>query len=128
MNQKSNIFETIQSDFLANLREIEWLKKLVGPLAQFKVIVDANIILADLKWLVGGRKNPEASTDLMECMRAHTLLAYAPQSVFDEVEKRISDVAAKFGLSEDSMREEWSSYKILINVVNPSEVSRDIGN
>lgn len=106
---------------LASLREIEGMKSLIGPLAQFSIVVDANILLGDLIWLVGKRKNPQASTEIMECIAAGTIVAYVTRSVFDEVNEHIPNIASDKSLSEDALREEWEAYRRHLKVIAPQQ-------
>ena len=109
----------IRSEMLGDLRKIEGMKNFLGPLAQFIVVVDANIILGDLIWLVSKRKNPEATTELAECIKAGTIVAYVARPVLAEVEKHISTIAAAQKLSEDALRQEWKIYRKIIKVRTP---------
>ena len=106
----------IRSEMLGDLRKIEGMKNLLGHLAQFNVVVDANIILGDLIWLVDKRKKPEATTELVECIKAGTIVAFAPRSVLNEVNKHIATIAASKSLSEEELRREWKAYRKLIKV------------
>ena len=109
----------IRSEMLGDLRKIEGMKNLLGPLAQFIVVVDANIILGDLIWLVSKRKNPEAATELVECIKAGTIVAYVARPVLAEVDEHISTIAATKKLPEDALRQEWKIYRKIINVRTP---------
>lgn len=109
----------IRSEILGNLRKLEGLKGVLGPLAQFVVVVDANVILKDLIWLVGKRRNPEAMTALMECVKAGTIVAYVTRSVLAEVDEHITTIAAARNLSEEALRAEWKSYRKLVKVKTP---------
>ena len=109
----------IRSEMLGDLRKIEGMKNLLGHLAQFNVVVDANIILGDLIWLVDKRKKPEATTELVECIKAGTIVAFASRSVLNEVNKHIATIAASNSLSEEELRREWKAYRKLIKVRTP---------
>lgn len=108
-----------RSEMLAGLRQMEGMKSLIGPLAQFTIVVDANILLGDLIWLVGKRKNPQATTELMECIAAGTIVAYVTRSVLDEVNEHIPNIAVEKGLSESALREEWEAYRKRLTVRTP---------
>ena len=111
--------EKIRSDALAILRQLEGFQHFFGPLAQFDVVVDANIILGDLIWLVSKRKRPDAVTELMECINAKTIVAYITRSVLAEVDEHITTIAADKKLSEDVLRQEWKKYRKLLKVRTP---------
>ena len=109
----------IRSEMLGDLRKIEGMKNLLGHLAQFNVVVDANIILGDLIWLVSKRKNLEVTTELVECIKAGTIVAYVTCSVLAEVDEHISTIATDKNLPEDALRREWKSYRKIIKVRTP---------
>lgn len=111
----------IRSDILGLWREIDGMKNFLGPLAQFIVVLDANIILGDLIWLVSKRKNPEATTELVESIKAGTIVAYIARPVLAEVDEHISTIAANKKLSEDALRQEWKIYRKIIKVKTPSK-------
>ena len=116
---------SIRSEMLGELRKINGLKNLLGPLAQFVVVVDANVILGDLIWLVSKRKKPDAVTELMECISAGTIVAYIARPVLAEVDEHITTIAADQKLSEDALRQEWKKYRKLVKVRKPREAMVD---
>ncbi|WP_215842937.1 putative toxin-antitoxin system toxin component, PIN family [Acidithiobacillus montserratensis] len=109
----------IRSEILSVLREIDGIENLLEPLAQFTVVVDANIILGDLIWLVSKRKNPDATTELVECINAGTIVAYVARPVLAEVDEHISTIAVKKNLPEDALRKEWKIYRKILKVRTP---------
>ncbi len=109
----------IRSDVLKFLRGLESTQKIFGPLAEFTIIVDANIIIGDLIWLVCKRKNEIAITELMECIQAGTFVAYVTKQVILEVEKHIPSIALKYKKNAEEFLEEWKSYKKLLKIKTP---------
>lgn len=126
MNTMSKAMETrIRSEMLATLREITWIKPMLGPIAQFTIVVDANIILGDLIWLVKKRKKLDSQTKLMECIRAGTVVAYISRAVDEEVNEHIPTIAVNQGISEDALRKEWKAYRKIIKVRTPRKALVD---
>jgi predicted nucleic acid-binding protein len=115
----------IRSEMLVHLRKTEGLKRWCGTLAQFVVVVDANIILGDLIWLVSKRKKPDARTELMECIQAGTFIAYVARTVLAEVDEHIPTIATNKGISEEALRQEWKTYRKLIKVRTPPKALVD---
>ncbi len=115
----------IRSEMLGELRKIDGVKQWLGPLAQFVIVVDANIILGDLIWLVSKRKKPDAVTELMECVLAGTIVAYIARSVLTEVDEHITTIAAAKNLSEAALRQEWKMYRKLVKVRTPRKTLVD---
>ncbi len=115
----------MRSDFLKILRQLSKTQKWIGPIAQFTIVVDANIILGDLIWLVCKRKNLDANTELMECIYAGTIVAYSTRQVLAEVEKEIPNRAGQYGRHEEEFHREWVSYKQLLKIKTPPKRNID---
>ncbi|MDD2916015.1 MAG: PIN domain-containing protein [Gallionella sp.] len=114
---------TVRSDKLKQLRVViqSWKESsaVIGGAAQFRLVVDSNVVLGDILWLVSGRTNENAKTQLMETIEAETIDLYGPPALFDEVEEKIPLIAADKGLDADLMYAQWETYKILIKLVEP---------
>lgn len=117
-----NVF-TVRSGKLKELRSVvqSWKESsaVIGGAAQFQLVVDANIILGDLIWLVSKRSNVSAKTQLMETIEAETVDIYAPPVFFDEVEEKIPLLAKEKGLDEMLMYEHWAVYRTKIKLASP---------
>lgn len=115
----------VRSDKLKELRVVVsyWKETsvVIGRAAQFRLVVDSNVVLGDLLWLVAERRNEAAKTDLMEAIEAETIDLYAPPTLFDEVEEKIPLIAAKKGLDVNRMHAEWAIYKLRIKIAEPDE-------
>lgn len=116
-------FFAVRSDKLKELRAvIQHFKNLNIVLAgavQFRLVVDTNIILGDILWLVAERRNLTAKTDLMEGIEAQTIDVYAPPALFDEVEEKIPLIAADKNLDVTLMYAEWAIYKMKLKRAEP---------
>lgn len=114
---------SVQSSKLKELRVAvrSWKESsaIIGSAAQFRLVVDANIILGDLIWLVSKRTNDSAKTQLMETVEAETIDIYAPPIFFDEVEEKIPLLATEKGLDINLMYEHWEIYKTKIKLSLP---------
>ena len=116
---------SVRSDKLRELRaSLTYLRKLnypIGAVAKFSLVVDTNIILGELRWLVARRSSNEAKSSLMEIVEAETVELYAPPALFEEVEEKIPLLAAAQGLDGEAMRLHWQAYKERITLVVPDE-------
>lgn len=124
MVQASEAF-FVSSERLKDLRSIcdgwEGLQSFFGKSARFSLVVDTNIVLGDILWLVAERRNPSAKTQLMEAIEAGTLDVYVPPKLIEEVEEKISLIAADKKLDEELMRVEWQLYRAMLKVGYPDE-------
>jgi predicted nucleic acid-binding protein len=114
---------TVRSKKLKELRTIVRsltdFRNILGVAVQFRLVVDTNIVLGDILWLVSERKNKTAKTALMETIEAGTIDVYAPPLLLVEVEEQIPLIADKKGLDINSMYAEWAVYKETIIIVEP---------
>ncbi|CAM2191246.1 putative PIN domain-containing protein [Paraburkholderia kururiensis] len=112
---------SIRSDSLSWLQDFYKDGALLAQFASFvklRVIVDANAVLKDLRWLVKNRKNERARPSLLELLEARAITAYAPTFLAHEVSKHIVTIAAEQGLDEAGMRAHWCRYQALIVFVD----------
>ena len=116
-----NPWGRVRSETLSFLRALEYTRQFVGPIAQFIVVIDANVVLSDLRWLVRNRRDPSASTSVMECIKAGTFIAYISRSAFNEVMKHIPRIASENDLPLETMQAEWKQYRKLLKVRTPKQ-------
>ena len=118
---------SVRSERLKDLRSIiegwKGLQPLLGVAARFSLVIDTNVVLGDILWLVAERRDLAAKTQLMETMEAGTLDVYVPPKLIDEVEEHIPLIASKKGLDEKGMRAEWKIYRKMLKVVPPDEAT-----
>lgn len=124
MTQMSDAF-FVSSQRLKDLRSIcdgwEGLQSFLGKSARFSLVVDTNVVLGDILWLVAERRNPSAKTQLMETIEAGTLDVYVPPKLIEEVEEKIPLIAADKKLDVELMRVEWRLYRAMLKVGYPDE-------
>lgn len=117
-----NVF-TVRSDKLKELRVVvqSWKESsaVIGGAAQFRLVVDTNIVLSEVLWLATKRTNPAAKTELLETIEAETIYLYAPPTLLDEVEEHIPLIAAKKGIDIQLLYVEWNSYKTKLKIAVP---------
>lgn len=110
----------IRSDELAHLRD---LYKEGGPLAslgalfQLDLILDANVVIGELRWIAKHRKKPDARSALLEVLEAGTLTAWAPTFLEIEVNKHIATVVAQ-GADKSEVVAHWQRLKCHIRLVD----------
>ena len=109
-----------KSDELTNLRKIfceDGLFAQFGQLFQINLILDANAVLADLRWLVCKAKKPSARTKLLESIDSETIVAYAPRYLHVEVQKNIPKIAEEEGIDPSMLFEHWERYQSKIKFI-----------
>ncbi|MBN2315134.1 MAG: hypothetical protein JXM79_14485 [Sedimentisphaerales bacterium] len=114
--------DIICSDMLHPLREIAtYIPELqhMGIPVQFRVVIDANIVFSELKWLTKERKKPTARTSLQELIDAGTLQVFAPTWLDQEMLEHAEEFAAKIGVSVDRYLQAWEEYRGIVSLVQP---------
>lgn len=113
----------VPSDRLKELRELVKTWKNISPLisgaVQFRIVVDTNIVLGDIRWLAYRRRNESARTSLIETIEAGTIYAYVPPALFAEVEEKIDLIAREENLDKAHLLSVWSEYQKNLRVTEP---------
>lgn len=104
-----------RSDALPNLRalidSIENLRLLIGPIAHFDIVVDANILISEVLWHVTKRRSEDARTKLQECIDAGTFSAFATPEVVLEVKEKILLLSVERNLDHGACLAIWAEYE-----------------
>lgn len=119
----SDMALAIRSDVLAQwhavLRELPGLARVLGLPNQLRLVIDANIVIAEVRWMVKKRKQPDSRSALQEVIASGTVVAYAPPLLRVEVEKRLRTIATSDGLPLEQLMHAWASYEPLLRFVEP---------
>lgn len=83
----------------------------LGRPINMSLVVDTNVIIQDIRWLVHVRKNPTAQSGLQEIIAAGTVELNAPTVLIDEVELHLPRIAAQENINLPDMLAEWEIYK-----------------
>jgi predicted nucleic acid-binding protein len=117
------------SDNLLRLRELSlhWapLIRLLELLPQFRLVIDANVIIEELLFITQKRRDPSARTHLQEAIDSGTVVALAPGKLRTEISKHIPRLAAKRGVSEEALQGAWLEYQSRIRFVEVEPVSAE---
>ncbi len=108
----------VPSDNLGPLRDLMAAMGMVDVVHQVRVVVDSSWVLRDLRWLVGTRTSPEARTALQEVLDSRTVMAYAPNTLRQEVERHIPQLASDLRVNEEQVWEHWRDYQASIHFLN----------
>lgn len=85
---------------------------------QMSIILDANAVLDDLRWLADKRENPGARTDLLETLDAGTIVAVAPEFLKTEVRKHINTLSDRYQIPKEKLEEVWEELAERVIFVN----------
>jgi predicted nucleic acid-binding protein len=114
------------SDTLNSFRDLVAAFPALSSLAQLyrvRFVLDANVILADLRW-IGRRTKPEARSSLQEVLAAGTVVAYAPPQLEVEVLRHLPRIARKANIPVEVLHTEWLAYRTHIRFRTPANGER----
>lgn len=86
---------SMRSDALSWLQDLYKEGALLSQfsgLIKFRLIVDANVILKDIRWLVRNRRSGTARTNLLELLEARAVEVFAPTYLSQEVSTHIATI------------------------------------
>jgi predicted nucleic acid-binding protein len=82
----------------------------------FSMVLDANKVIAEIRWRLGKRIKPYALTGIFESIEARVLIAYVPSYTEHEIFENAEKVALEIGKSKDEVLEEWRRIKPFLRV------------
>ena len=89
----------------------EWIgSDSFGPPAVLNFVVDANVVLQHLGYLVRERRNPTARSSIQEVADAGVVRFFGPFWLAEEVDHKIPEFAALRGIEEALLRIAWNEY------------------
>lgn len=112
---------------IAKSDELPWLRDFIGKspllqpyvsLFQLDLIIDANVILKDIYWLMRGRLNSEARSSLLEIVESQTLRVYCPAYIEIEIQGKALEFAMRYSLDVHEILMHWERYKKHITFVD----------
>jgi hypothetical protein len=89
---------------------------------QKRLVIDANAVIKDLRWLVKKRLQPGARTDLQEALASGIIVGYAPPIIRTSVLKYLPAIAEELGVPLGQLESEWHAYEPLLHYVEPEPV------
>lgn len=117
----------IPSDNLFHLRELflNWQPffYLLEVMPQFRLVIDTNVVIEELLYLVKSRKNLSSRTSLQEVIDSGAVVVLAPFKLQDEITKHIPRLAEERRISEESLQQAWMEYQRRINFVDVGPIS-----
>lgn len=108
----------VRSDVLAVWRKLfhsDPALRRIAEIFQISVILDANVVIAELIWLSRTRTRSDARTHLQEVITAGTVVATAPRHLAREVESKLPEIGERENIPVDALMIAWSNYKSLIH-------------
>ncbi len=107
-----------------NFKRNEHLQKLFPEAFKVSLILDTNVIISDILWMVKKQKNPEALPKLLQAIACGTIKAYAPTFLIEELNKHLPRLADEHSIPYEVFESKWKEFEPfieLIEVDDPTE-------
>lgn len=101
---------------------VDWVRAITASdhtlldIEVFSMVLDANKVIAEIRWRLGKRIKPYALTGIFESIEARVLIAYVPSYTEHEILENAEKIAFEIGKSKDEVLEEWRRIKPLLRV------------
>jgi hypothetical protein len=82
----------------------------------FSVVLDANKVIAEIRWRLSKRTKPHALSGIFESIEAGVFIAYVPSYTEHEVFENAEEIALEIGKSKEDVLEEWRRIRPLLRV------------
>lgn len=107
---------TFKSSLLAQVRELERgnsiLADAIGEVAQFRLVIDANIVVSELLHRI---RYPERQTAVEELIQSTVFVVVAPTWLETELKtSALPQTAARRGVPLESLEAQWAEYRKLL--------------
>lgn len=102
------------SDHLKELRTLSvlWaaMRPVIGNILQIRLVIDTNMVIAELLQRAKPHRVPTYRTALQELMASETIICYAPQQLQGEIEQHWLEVAEKNGITPEAAETLWVDF------------------
>jgi len=113
----------VPSDKLRELKQLlsdnPLFKQELAEIAEFRLVLDTSVILADIIWLARHGDAATVRTGLLEVIEAGTVVIYGPPKLEEEVEEHLPRISRECGISTEVLRLQWTKYKSHLRVLKP---------
>lgn len=123
-NTKPNDLPKLDQVFRSNLLPslTQWMRNITAAdhtllgVEVFSMVLDANKVIAEIRWRLGKREKPHALSKIFESIEAKVLIAYVPAFMEQEILVNAGKVAAEIGKSTEDVLAEWNRIKPFLRV------------
>jgi len=113
------------SDLLPAFRNLLQSVPALAPLAremiQIRVVLDANIVQEEIRWLVK-RRNPTARSALQEAIDSGIVTPLAPMFLEAEIEEHIEEISRDARRPSEEVRERWHNVRSRLHLYTAARV------
>jgi hypothetical protein len=93
---------------------------------QFKVVLDASAAQEHLRWLLGKRTNPSATTSIHEAIVSGVVVAFAPSYIECEIIEHEDEIAADTGTTTAEVHRLWLTIRESLQLYPMDSVPEEV--
>lgn len=120
----TNDFPKLDQVFRSNLLPslTQWMRSITAAdpslfgVEVFSMVLDANKVIAEIRWRLGKREKPHALSRLFESIEAKVLIAHVPSFMEQEIFANAEKIAAEVRRPKEDVLAEWSRIKPFLQV------------
>lgn len=105
-------------DYRTFLRSSTVLHEFV-PYIRTAIIVDANVILGELRWMV---RNPGKESTLFQLASSKKVIAWVTETIVGEIEEHLMQVVQGRDMPVDDVERAWGTYRELLRILPDTEI------
>ncbi len=103
-----DVFRSDKLPTLLNLAQsISAFTPLMRGFVKFRIVLDASAAQEHLRWLLGKRTNPSATTSIHEAILSGVVVAFAPSYIEGEIIEHEEEIATDTGTTTAEVRRLW---------------------
>jgi hypothetical protein len=103
-----DVFRSDKLPTLLNLAQsISAFSPFVRDFVKFRIVLDASAAQEHLRWLLGKRTNPSATTSIHEAIVSGVVIAFAPSYIESEILEHEEEIATDTGTVAAEVRRLW---------------------
>jgi hypothetical protein len=103
-----DVFRSDKLPALLNLaKSISALSPFMRDFVKFRIVLDASAAQEHLRWLLGKRTNPSATTSIHEAIVSGVVVAFAPSYIEGEILEHEEEIATDTGATTVEVRRLW---------------------
>jgi hypothetical protein len=107
--------QVFRSNLLPSLTQ--WMRSITAAdpslfgVEVFSMVLDANKVIAEIRWRLGKREKPHALSKIFESIEAKVLIAYVPGFMEQEIFANAEKLAAEIRRPKEDVLAEWNRIK-----------------
>lgn len=90
------------------------------PYIRTAIIVDANVILGELRWMV---RNPGKESTLFQLASSKKVIAWITETIVGEIEEHLMEVVQGRDVPVDEVERAWGTYRGLLRILPDTEIT-----